>query len=351
MAKRKPRNILLTCVGRRSYIVEYFRESIRPYGKIVGANSIPDTPGMDACDTSYVVPESDNKEYIPTLLKICKKEKIDTIVPLFDFDLGPLSRNRNAFTQHGVRVWVSPSEALRVAEDKAYTSAFCGSLGMKSPPHATCPKTLRIMAKKGEISFPVVVKPRFGTGSILTLTAKNQSEATFLFNYTKERLQSTYIPQESESEPVIIQQFIPGTEYGIDIFNSYEGNPEAVCVKKKIEMRSGETDAAVTVTNKTLEKIGHTIGAALKHVGCLDIDVISDGTNHYVIDINARFGGGYPFTHLAGMNFIEMLISENERNTSPKRITTCPKGIFARKFITPKIVSHRPTRKPDRDEH
>ena len=101
---------------------------------------------------------------------------------------------------------------------------------------------------------------------------------------------------------MLIQEVIRGTEYGLDIVNDLDGKNACVLARRKLRMRSGETDRAVTVTDEALATLGMVIGSRLGHIGNMDCDVITNDTGCYVIDMNPRFGGGYPFSHMAGAN-------------------------------------------------
>lgn len=107
---------------------------------------------------------------------------------------------------------------------------------------------------------------------------------------------------------MIIQQRISGIEYGCDIFNTFEGKTIRCVIKKKIAMRSGETDKSITVKNENVKKVALYLGKKLGHIANLDCDMIEEGENVYVIDLNPRFGGGYPATHLSGVNLLSILI-------------------------------------------
>ena len=107
----------------------------------------------------------------------------------------------------------------------------------------------------------------------------------------------------------MIQQLIKGKEYGLDVMNSLRGDYISVSVKQKLAMRAGETDKAVTVDNANIREIGATIGKALKHVGNLDCDILEEDGKYYVLELNPRFGGGFPFSYEAGVNLPGALIS------------------------------------------
>ena len=108
---------------------------------------------------------------------------------------------------------------------------------------------------------------------------------------------------------LIAQEKVTGTEYGLDIVNDLAGRHVTTFVKRKLAMRAGETDKAVTVSHPALEAVGRRIGEALRHIGNLDCDVFVDGERFWVLELNPRFGGGYPFTHRAGANLPAALIA------------------------------------------
>lgn len=333
------KNILLTCVGRRSYIVDFFKAEVGSSGRIVGVNSIQNTAGMVRCDRAYVVPEASHPTYISSLLKICRRESINVVVPLFDYDLKALAMSRDLFETLGIDLWVSRPEALDIAEDKILTASFCGALGIRTPPSARTVSEMEVMVENRDLTFPVIIKPRNGTGSLLTFVADNLADATCLYEYCAKKLDETYIPSKKDEPEVIIQEYKKGIEYGIDVFNSLDMNPRAMCIKRKLEMRSGETDSAVTVRDNRLEELALLIAQNLRHTGCLDLDVIATDSELHVLDMNLRFGGGYPFTHLAGLNFVSLIVQDRAKESEPNAIEVCPANKMARKFIVPRSIN------------
>src|SRR5690606_28945680 len=97
-------NVLLTSVGRRSYLVDYFKQAVQPDGRVSAANSEPLTSGMIAADKSYPVTRVDSADYIPAILDICHKENVGLVVPLFDTDLSYLPNARDQFTDGGIEL-------------------------------------------------------------------------------------------------------------------------------------------------------------------------------------------------------------------------------------------------------
>ena len=158
-----------------------------------------------------------------------------------------------------------------------------------------------------------------------------------LYKKVNNQIQENYLKYESANTPeqnVLIQEMLYGQEYGIDIINDLRGNYQTSIVKKKIAMRAGETDCAMTVQMKPLEKCGEKLSKNLRHIGNLDVDVISSQENKpYIIDMNARFGGGYPFSHCAGVDLPGAIIMWLEGKAVNKKMLTPQIGVKAYKDI------------------
>jgi len=305
-------NILLTCVGRRSYLVNYFKSELKKEGgKVIGANSILETTGMHACDVSYRVPSITDKSYIERLLEIAKKENVKMIISLFDIDLGYLSEAKARFEALGVTVIVSSKEVIEIANDKYKTFQFLKENNILTPKTYNSYKSALEALDAGELSYPLFLKPRWGMASIGIHKIYNFEELQFFYKKVKDEVSSSYVEDlssDNANETVLFQEFIGGTEYGVDIFNDLNGEFLLSVEKEKIEMRSGETDGAVVVKNKHLSALSIEISQKLKHIANLDMDVLYDGEKYYVLELNARFGGGFPFSYLAGANFPKLLI-------------------------------------------
>lgn len=300
-------NVLLTCVGRRSYLVEYFKDSIQPGGRVIAANSDDLTSGMLQADKSYVVPRVDSNEYIPTILEICKKEDVGLVVSLFDIDLPYLSESLDLFAKAGVRLAVSDPWVIDIANDKWKTFNFFEEHGIATPRTYLSLSDAYLGVEKKEIAFPVIVKPRWGMGSLSIYKADDIDELNFLYQFSKKQIEKSYLnilSKEDMERPVLIQEFVSGNEYGLDVFNDLEGEYIQTVAKQKIAMRSGETDMARTVSDPRLDAIGASLSELFRHRGNMDVDLLERPDGQFVVlEINARFGGGYPFSHLSGANF------------------------------------------------
>lgn len=297
-------NILLTSTGRRTYLVEYFKQALNSDGKVFAANS-NFTYSLSQADDYVLTPLIYSDEYIPFLLDYCIKNKIDVIISLFDIDLPILSKNIDLFKNNGIRVVISSSEVIDICNDKWLTYQFLIDNKINTP-KTFIDKELAIKEiKLGKLEYPVILKPRWGMGSIGIYKADNINELEVFYNKIKNEILNSYLKYESEESigsSILIQQCIKGKEYGIEVINDLDTNYVNTLCKMKLAMRSGETDQAMTVNDQSLTAIGEKLSKTLGHIANLDVDCLEENDEFYVLEMNARFGGQYPFSHLAGAN-------------------------------------------------
>ena len=163
---------------------------------------------------------------------------------------------------------------------------------------------------KGEIAFPLFMKPRWGSGSIGLETIDDMEELDIYYHLLMKKIKKTILAIASVGdEYIMIQEKLTGKEFGLDVMNDLEGNHVAVSVKQKLAMRAGETDKAITVDLPEVHEMGATIGRNLKHIGNLDVDIMQRANGDYcVLELNPRFGGGYPFSYEAGVNMPKAIL-------------------------------------------
>lgn len=304
-------NILLTSVGRRSYLVQYFKEALNGEGQVHVMNSSDLSPAFNVADKSAVSPLIYDADYIPFLLKYCKENKIKAIISLFDIDLPILSKNKDKFEEIGTKVIVADEWVIDTCNDKWNTYQFLLKNEFNAPATFVTLESAIEAINKGEVEYPLMVKPRWGMGSIAVYEADNETELKVFYDKTKREIAKTYLKYESEADietSVLIQEKLKGQEYGLDIINDLDGKYQNTVPKMKYAMRSGETDCAVTVGNNELKEMGKKLSSICKHPGNLDVDVFVTEDKNYVLEMNARFGGGYPFSHMAGVNLPKAIV-------------------------------------------
>ena len=304
-------NILLTSAGRRTYMVYYFRDALQGIGKIYASNSVL-TYTLTQADGYVITPSIYNKDYVPFLLKYCEQENISVIIPLFDIDLPILSKNKCLFQEKGIKVIVSDIEVVEICNDKWATYRFLSHIGLPQARSFIDLDLAKSSIRKNEIGYPLIIKPRWGMGSIGIYKVFNESELDILYKKLRREIFNTYLKYESNADPlscVIIQEMLKGEEYGLEILNDLTGSYVTTFAKRKIAMRSGETDMAEIVDAIDFESVSAIVAKNLKHIGMLDIDCIKvDNQKYVILEMNCRFGGQYPFSHNAGVNVPQQIV-------------------------------------------
>ncbi|HEX3047780.1 MAG TPA: ATP-grasp domain-containing protein [Bacillota bacterium] len=315
-------NILLTCAGRRNYLIQYFKEALGAEGFVCAADASPDAPALQEADRAFVVPPISDPGYFDLIFDICQKNQIRLLISLNDLELPYLANNRSRFTDIGVLPVISSPAVIDICFDKWRTVDFLTQNGIGAPKTYLLLKDALEAISKRELSFPLVVKPRWGSASIGIEYPENLEELELVYRLVRMHLKRSILASVSESnmeQAVLIQEKLIGQEYGLDVVNDLNGSYVNTYVKRKLAMRAGETDRALTVQNNSLVAVGEKIGNTLKHIGNLDCDVFETENGAYVLEMNPRFGGGYPFTHAAGVNLPAALIAwVNGAEANPK---------------------------------
>lgn len=302
-------NILFTCAGRRTYLLKYFKEQLGDDGLIVASDMQLSAPALTAADIKVQVPAVYAYDYIERTLEICKRHNIKAIISLNDLELPILAENRSLFEEIGVKVIVSSSEVIDICFDKFRTAEYVKSIGLETPKTYISYSKASEAIKNGELDFPLVLKPRWGSGSIGIEFVNDFEELEEVYNTLLKKIKKSILATASRGkEYILIQEKICGQEYGMDVMNDLCGNHRAVSVKRKLAMRAGETDKARTVDNARIREIGQCLGTNLRHIGNLDVDIFERDGHYYVLELNPRFGGGFPFSYEAGVNFPKAII-------------------------------------------
>jgi len=305
--------VLLSSAGRRGYLVRYFKQAVGDTGEVWGADSSSYAPAFKYCDHSVILPKVSQTGYIDNLLALCLENGIDMVVPLIDPELEVLSPWYDEFRSKGVMVVVSPHRTIEIAFDKYLTYLHAKQAGIEVPQTVTSIEEAIKLLSEGELTWPLMVKPRKGSASLFANSCSNQSELMLAF-------QSCPAP--------VIQQFVSGEEYGYDLFCDSDFKPVNVFCKRKIAMRAGETDKAVSVNDKKLIDLGMKIAQAFPMFGPADADIKMDKNGPMLLEVNPRFGGGYPCSHLCGADFPAKLIAICKGQKLSPDFGNYPAGVY-----------------------
>lgn len=275
--------ILFTSVGRRVELMQLFKEAAGRLNvelEIFGADITELAPALFFCDKQVIVPLISDKAYIPALIEICRENSIDALIPTIDTDLLLLSENAARFEAAGTKVFISAPEKIAVCRDKNFTSDFFVSCGLKAP--KTYNDCLRY-----DGGFPCFIKPKDGSSSVDAYKISNPEE---LLEFAK------------RVDDYVIQPFIDGEEYTVDIFCGFDGSPVFITPRKRIAVRAGEVLKTEIALDDNIIGECKRIIEKFKPVGAITVQLIKDkntGENYY-IEINPRYGGGAPHSIMAG---------------------------------------------------
>lgn len=283
--------ILFTGVGRRIELLQAFRNAALVLNKkliIYGADMVTTAPACAYCDYTRIVVAMKNDHYIDNLLEICNKDSIDLIIPTIDTDLLILSRNKKAFESIGTKVMISEPDKILICRDKNNTSQFFVDCGLCAPMPVNNWREYRG-------GFPAFIKPKDGSSSIDAFKIQNQKELEIMASQVKD---------------YIVQPFINGTEYTIDVVCDWDGNPISIIPRERIQVRAGEVlktricmdDVMIAEVRKLCEKF--------KPCGPMTVQLIREqhSGEDYYIEINPRFGGGAPLSMKAGARTAEIIL-------------------------------------------
>ena len=283
--------VLFTSVGRRVELMQAFRTAAQKLDVeliLYGADISESAPALFFCDRTVIVPRIKDENYIPALLAVCEKEKIDALIPTIDTDLLILAQNRDRFAAVGTRAVISAPDKIALCRDKRLTADYFHSVGLQSPV-----PTDDVAAYTG--GFPAFIKPKDGSSSIFAYKVNDRQE---LLSYAAQ------VPD------YIIQPFIEGTEYTVDIFCDFDGNPVYITPRIRLAVRAGEVLKTQIVQDEQIIAEMKQLLADYKPCGAITVQLIrqtSSGTDHY-IEINPRFGGGAPLTMMAGADSAQALL-------------------------------------------
>lgn len=282
-------NILLTSVGRRVSLIKFFKEALDGEGYVYSADCDPTAPGLYVADKSFLVPRVSSEDYVSFLLDKCKKENIRLIIPLIDPELPILARERETFLNEGIIVLVSSYEKVLIGYDKFMTYKFLLKNSFPTP------ETFLFNGEllNREIRFPVIIKPRFGSASVGVQKCENYQDVEFY--------------AQKISDP-ILQEYLQGEEITLDVLCDFEGNPISIVQRKRLKIRGGEVERGITVKNWELLSVAVELIKKLKPFGVINIQCFSTSNGIYFTEINPRFGGGYPLTYYAGVNFPSLIL-------------------------------------------
>jgi carbamoyl-phosphate synthase large subunit len=282
-AGRPEAAVILTGVGKRYDIVAAFAQ----HARVVAVDPNPLAPAQYAADHRYAAPPFSDPEYVPTLRSLCQRHRALAVIPLTDLDLEVLAQAR----EDGRLPAVVPSvDIARATFDKYETHLLLERLGLPSPP--------TVLPGQPVTGFPVMVKPRWGSGARSIHRAADQAAADFFVGYIE--------------EPTMIQRWMDGPEFSIDCLSDLDGRCLNAIPRTMIESRGGESIKGQVIADDELIGLGRRVVEALGVRGPCTVQVFRDREIGLgITDVNTRFGGAFPapmFAALPGRTYPELLV-------------------------------------------
>ena len=296
-------NILISSAGRRVGLIDSFRSSLQQLGiagSIVASDMSSLAPARYVADSAVTVPAADSPEFIPVLLDICERMQISLVVPTVDPELPVLAAAKTAFATKGTTVAISDPKTIALAADKRLTHEWLTTRGF---PTVSQTRLADLDIEDADALFPVVVKPARGSASVGVRMIESAAELG-------------YVP----GDDLVVQSRAPGTEYTTDVYVDAAGRVRETVPRERLEVRAGEVSKGRTVRHAALEGLIAEIGARLPGAyGVLNVQAFVSDDEINVIEINPRFGGGFPLAYRAGADMPGWLICE--RLGRPIRVT------------------------------
>ena len=311
-------NILILSAGTRNKIVQYFRKVFAGKGNVIATDMSNLAPALYDADKYYIVPKMTAPNYLDVILDICKKEKITGVLSLIDPELSLLAANIRKFEDIGTKVIGSSYELCEMALDKFQMYNWLTEHNYKCAKSYMDKEVFFADVEAGRISYPVFVKPARGSASIAISKVYDKETVELLF---------------AHDEGLMIQEFLDGQEIGADVYiDMVSKEIVSIFTKKKIKMRAGETDKAVSFKDEKLFTLIEKFVSEAGYIGQIDIDIFEINGEYYISEVNPRFGGGYPHAYESGCDHMTLIAENLAGRVNNANIGNFDNGIYMMKY-------------------
>ena len=302
-------NILILSAGTRNKIVQYFKKALNGDGRVIATDCSNLAPAIYDADKYYIVPRMTDEGYLDVILDICKKEQISGVLSLIDPELSLLSDNVEKFAEVGTKVIGSSYELCERSLDKYEMYKWLVDNGYKCAKSYMNKEEFFADLDDGTAKFPVFVKPARGSASISISKVTDRETVELLF---------------AHEDGLMIQEFLDGQEIGADVYiDIISGEVVSIFTKKKLKMRAGETDKAVSFKDEKLFELIKEFVDRAGYRGQIDIDIFDINGEYYISEVNPRFGGGYPHAYESGSDHMSLIV-----NNLNGKVNECVIGMY-----------------------
>jgi carbamoyl-phosphate synthase large subunit len=288
-------SVLISSAGRRVGLLEAFRESLTALGvrgSVLAADASPLSAAFHVADRAFEVPPCTTEDFVPAIQRLCREEGVRLVVPTIDPELPAYARHRDAFERTGTTVAVSALEVIDIARDKVRTHAWLRGHGFPTVDQASPEEVLA-----DGWPFPLMVKPRAGSAAAGVAVVGDRS----------------HLEVATRAGDFVVQTIAPGAEYSVDVLVDRDGRARCAVPRRRIEVRAGEVSKGVTERCAPVVEVATRLAEALPGArGALTVQAFFDSSDGQVrvIEINPRFGGGFPLSRRAGADFPRWMLEE-----------------------------------------
>ena len=317
-------NFLILVAGTRNKVVQYFKKAFEGVGTVVATDASELGPAIYEADKHYIVPHITEPGYIDVILDICRKEKIAGVLSLIDPELSLLAENEQRFREIGTTVVGSSLELCNLSLNKMQMYRWLVDHGYNCAHSWMDREAFYRAVEAGEVAYPVFVKPYEGSASINISKACDRETVDLIF---------------SHDANMMIQEYLDGQEIGADVYiDMISGEVVSIFTKKKIVMRAGETDKAVSFKDPALFELIERFVLEAGYRGQIDIDIFDCDGRYYISEVNPRFGGGYPHAYESGCDHMKLILNNLNGKANEKNIGCYDEGIYMMKYNELKVI-------------
>ena len=316
-------NILILSVGTRNKLVQYLKKTFGDKGTVIAADCSDIAPAIYDADKYYIIPRMTEPGYLDVVLNICRNDNVSGVLSLIDPELSFLAEHEKDFKAIGTTVIGSPYDLCEMSLDKYQMYRWLVKHDYKCARSYMDKKEFYADVDSGKIRYPVFVKPARGSASIAISKVYNRETLDLLFVH---------------DDGLMIQEFLDGQEIGADVYiDLISSEVVSIFTKKKLKMRAGETDKAVSFKDKKLFELIERFVKEAGYRGQIDIDIFDINGEYYISEVNPRFGGGYPHAYECGCDHMKMICENLRGKVNKKNIGDYEEGVYIMKYNEIKI--------------
>jgi carbamoyl-phosphate synthase large subunit len=288
---RAPTTVMVTAAGSAPAVavIQALRQQSEIPVRVVAADMDPLSVGFHLTPERALIPAASDPDFIPRVLQVCQQHDVTVLFPIIDEELQTFADHAPAFRESGIQVVTNAPETVRVAKDKWLTYLWCRRHGVRMP------RTWTPAQREHSLSFPVMVKPRAGRGSVGVHLVRSERELE---------------DELARGGDLIIQEYVEGPEFTVDILTDPEGRVLSAVPRERLMTKAGMCVKGRTVSRPQLLELSVHVAEAfpLTPRGNLQFKQSRRDGEYYLIEVNPKFGAGLPITIAAGVNMPLLLL-------------------------------------------